>query len=220
MSKEPFDIVIVSAGKFGREVYSWIRHSIAAGQPWRIKGFLDRRPDALEGVHYNVPILSDVESYCPKPNDRIVIAVGEPLRKQQHATTLGSCGGQFVNVIHPTAVVGENVRLGYGVILAPYTALTCDISIGNFVTISSFSGAGHDSIIGDYCQICSHCSINGNAVLEEGAFLGAQVTVIPNARIGAWSYVGAGSVVLKRVNAREKVFGNPAVKIGTVEGEE
>lgn len=216
MTTRPLDIVIVSAGKFGREVHSWIHHCIAAGRPWKIKGFLDRRPDALQGHKYDEPILSDVESYLPEPNDRFVIAVGEPVAKKQHAESLGARGGQFINLIHPTVVVGANVKLGHGVILAPYAALTCDICIGNFVTISSFSGAGHDAVIGDYCQICSHCAINGNAVLEEGVFLGAHATVIPEARIGAWSYVGAGSVVLKRVKAHEKVFGNPAVPIGAI----
>jgi acetyltransferase-like isoleucine patch superfamily enzyme len=32
--------------------------------------------------------------------------------------------------------------------------------------------------------------------------------------VGAWAFVGAGSVVLRRVAPGAKVFGNPAVAIG------
>ena len=213
MNKVIFDIVIVNSGKFGREVYSWIQHCIAGGESWRVKGFLDERLTMLQGKAYDVKILGDVESYRPERNDRFVIAIGDPLLKKKYAEMLIKRGSQFANLIHPTALLGENVRLGIGVILAPYSALTCDIAIGNFVTISSFSGVGHDCVVGDYCQFSGHCSVNGNVVIEECVFLGAQSTILPGSRIGSGAYVGAGSVVLKRVKPGTKVFGNPAVVI-------
>lgn len=217
MSKEIFDIVIVSAGKSAREVYSWAQHCIQAGQPWRVKGFLDNRTKILDGFEYPAPILAGVESYHPAADDRFLCAIGEPRMKKKYTDILLARGARFVNLIHPTAVMGEHVRLGQGVILAPYSALTCDLSIGNFVTISTSSGAGHDTVIGDYCQISGNCGINGNAVLHEGVFLGSHSAILPNVVIGAWAYVGAGSVVLKRVKPGVKVFGNPAVPIGMVE---
>ncbi|MFN8705235.1 MAG: transferase, partial [Planctomyces sp.] len=72
----------------------------------------------------------------------------------------------------------------------------------------------HDTIYGDFCQISGSCEINGNAILEQGVFLGSHATVLPGARLGEWSYVGAHSAVLRKVAPYQKVFGVPAVAIG------
>jgi len=47
-------------------------------------------------------------------------------------------------------------------------------------------------------------------VVETGAFLGANVTVLPGVRIGAGSFVAAGSVVTADVPPRTLVAGVPA----------
>jgi acetyltransferase-like isoleucine patch superfamily enzyme len=47
-------------------------------------------------------------------------------------------------------------------------------------------------------------------VLETGSFLGASVTVLPGVRVGAQSFVAAGSVVTRDVPARTLVAGVPA----------
>jgi putative colanic acid biosynthesis acetyltransferase WcaF len=47
-------------------------------------------------------------------------------------------------------------------------------------------------------------------VVEAGSFLGANVTVLPGVRLGAQSFVAAGSVVTKDVPPRTVVAGVPA----------
>ncbi len=47
-------------------------------------------------------------------------------------------------------------------------------------------------------------------VVEAGSFLGASVTVLPGVRVGAQSFVAAGSVVTKDVPPRTLVAGVPA----------
>ena len=47
-------------------------------------------------------------------------------------------------------------------------------------------------------------------VVETGSFLGASVTVLPGVRVGAQSFVAAGSVVTKDVPPRTLVAGVPA----------
>jgi sugar O-acyltransferase (sialic acid O-acetyltransferase NeuD family) len=212
-----YNLVIVSAGKFGREVYSWAGDCVDAGQAFAIKGFLDNRPNPFEGRQYDAPILGSVETYSPAALDRFLIAVGDPSQKRRHALALERKGAAFANLIHPKAVLGRNVKYGHGLIIGPYSVVTCDVSIGNFVTLYPFCMLAHDTVVEDFCQVSSHCSVNGNASLREGAFLGAGAVVAPNASVGDWAYVGAGSVVLKRVDRRDKVFGNPAAIIGSVE---
>ena len=35
------------------------------------------------------------------------------------------------NIIHPTAIIGENVEMGYGNVILPYTIIEGDVKIGN-----------------------------------------------------------------------------------------
>lgn len=211
------NLIIINAGNFGREVHVWARQAIQAGMPWRIKGFLDSRRAILDGFDYGSPILAAPEDYQPHADDVFLCAVGDPEGKRKYATMLEQRGAQFTSLIHPTALVGHNVRIGEGAIICPMTQLSCDIELGRHVMFGTLSSGAHDIRIGSYSQVSGGCQINGYATLGEGVFLGASVTVLPKARVEDWSYAGAGSVILKRVKTRTKVFGNPAVQIGTLD---
>jgi len=214
----PNDLLIISAGSYGREVYSWVLDAIEAGAPWRVKGFLDDRPNALADFHCAVRIIGAFEDYYPQPDDVFVCAIGDPFVRKRYVGEALRKGCRFVSVVHPTAVLGQNIELGVGVVVAPFVALTAQMEVGSFAHIGCMSTCSHHNRIGDWCQISGHCALAGGVVLEEGVFVGCGVTFVPGCRIGAWAYVGAGSVVLRRVRARTKVFGNPAVQIGTVDG--
>jgi sugar O-acyltransferase (sialic acid O-acetyltransferase NeuD family) len=210
-------LVIISAGSFGREVHVWASQAIAAGAPWRIKGFLDSRKYILDGFDYGTPILGSPEHYHPEESDVFLCAIGDPQGKRHYTTLLEERGAEFTSLIHPTAVVGHNVSISAGAIICPLTQLSCDIHLGRHVVFGTLSSGAHDVRIGSYSQISGGCQINGQATVGEGVFLGSSVTILPKARVEDWSYAGAGSVILRRVKSRTKVFGNPAVRIATME---
>ena len=213
------NIIIVSAGSYSREVYSFVVDCIDAGASWRVKGFLDDRPNILDDFPCPVNILDSVENYIIEPNDLFICAIGEPSSKKKYVEYLKSKGASFANLVHPTAVVGKNVSLGEGVVLTPYSILTASLSIGNFVSIGTMTVCSHHNQIGDWCHLSGHCSLAGGVKVGEGVFVGCSATFVPGVNIGQWAYIGAGSVVLKRVREHTKVFGNPAVPIGTVDDE-
>ncbi len=211
------NLVIIGAGGCGREVFIWATQAIAAGSPLRIKGFLDDRACALDGLEYETGVLGDLNTYEIDEKDVFVCAIGNPVTKMECYSRIAERGGEFINIIHPLANVGQNVELGEGVILGPFSSITCDAKVGNHTSIGALSNVAHDTIIGDWCQISSHCGVNGNAALGEGVFLGSHSCILPGIKVGPWAFVGAGSIVVRNVSSRVKVFGNPASPIGTVE---
>ena len=71
-------LVIIGAGGFGREVYTWALQTIQGGAPWAIKGFLDDKSGTLDGYKYDVPHLNTVADYVPQQKDVFLCAIGEP----------------------------------------------------------------------------------------------------------------------------------------------
>lgn len=211
------NLIIISAGKFGRETYAWAAQAITHGAPWRIKGFLDNRPNALDGYNYDAKIIGTVEDYKIEAGDVFIGAIGDPADKIKYYNPILQRGGRFINLIHPLANIGKNAVLGAGIVMFPFSSITTDAKIGNFVSIGAFSNVAHDTDVGDWCQINTHCGVNGNVTVGEGVFLGSHACLAPGVKVGAWAFIGAGSVVIRNIPAKVKVFGNPARPIVSME---
>src|SRR5205085_2452144 len=100
--------------------------------------------------------------------------------------------------VHPSALIGRNVRLGEGVVLLANTNLTCDMQVGDFTIFLTASGGGHDVIVDDCCQISSGCDIMGQARLGKCVMMGSGARVLPKVQVGDDAVIGSGSVVVHR----------------------
>ncbi len=204
------NLIIVSAGKFGREVYAWAKQMQGFGTDFQIKGFLDSRPDRLEGFGYAEPILGSVESYQPQPDDVFCIAIGNAAAKEELSNILLSKGASFMSVIHRSVVLGEHVRMGKGCVLCPNVVITSDVTLGDFVSINLFVSVGHDVVMGDFVHINPHVCISGGAQIGRASELHSNSTVLPDIKIGENCVVGAGAVVIRPVDNGLTVVGVPA----------
>jgi sugar O-acyltransferase (sialic acid O-acetyltransferase NeuD family) len=208
------DLHILGAGGFGRELLNLILdiHAIS-GPRWNIKGFLDDTEDPLRGKACDYPVVGTIEGYTPKENEALVMGIANPAAKERLSTLLKARGAVFETVVHPYAYLGRHNTLGEGAVIGGGFSMTVNVSIGNFPTLLACD-LGHDVTVGDYCTISSCCNLMGRVSIGRRVFIGSHVAVAPSAVIEDDAYVGVGSVVLKRVKAGEKVFGNPAREIG------
>jgi len=203
------DLIIVGAGGLGREVLQWAKDCNRANECWNIKGFINDIPDALDGLSCSHPIIGSIENWEPADNEVFACAIADPEGKHKVTRKLKSRGAVFCTVIHPTAIVGEHNTLGEGLLMYPYSRVTANCTIGNFVTILS-SGIGHDVQIGDYTTISSYCTIAGHVRIGEKVFVGNNSTLIPKTLIEDNVFIGAGSVVVSNLKKGSRVMGNPA----------
>lgn len=206
-------LIIVGASGFGRELAAWLSQIPEESRDWAVYGFLDDRSDALDGYDCPVPIVGEISTYVPRPGDCFAMGIGLPEPKLEIARSLTERGAEFVTAVHPSVIMGDRVSLGSGTIVCPYAVLTCDIRIGEFVTINLHASVGHDAVIGPGCTLSSHSDVTGYAKLGLGVFLGSHASILPNAQVGDFAKVGAGSVVIKRVKAGTTVFGVPGKTI-------
>lgn len=206
-------LLIIGARGWGREVYDIAVACIKAGADFDVKGFLDDKADALEEYDNYPPIIGPVESYEIQKDDVFICALGDVNYKKQYAKIILEKGGDFISLVHPTAVIGQNAKLGRGCVIGAFANLSNDTQIGSFVTISIRAGMGHDSTIGDYTHIGGNCAISGFVTIGELVTMHPGCVMVPHRKIGDNAVIGTGSVVISNVKAHTTVFGNPAKKI-------
>lgn len=96
--------------------------------------------------------------------------------------------------------------------------LTGNLTIGNYVAIAhncSLFTHDHDYSDNEVAAWKGKMHIK-NIVIEDGAWIGANATILPGVRIGEKSVVAAGSIVTKDVRPFTIVAGIPAKEIKTI----
>ncbi|MDH4064475.1 MAG: acetyltransferase [Acidobacteriota bacterium] len=208
-------LYIVGAGGFGREVFAWCSQHPDCGRQWDIAGFLDDARGALEGYAYPRPVLGGIRDWRPSADALFVCAIGRPAQKKPVCEALRDRGATFLTIVHPSVVLGSNVRLGTGVVVCPGVMLTSDVELGDFVMVNCGASAGHDVHVGAYSTVSAHCDLTGGVRLGEGVFCGSHASVFPGRTVDDWAVVGAGAIVVTHVAARTTVVGNPATRLVT-----
>jgi sugar O-acyltransferase (sialic acid O-acetyltransferase NeuD family) len=206
-------LLIIGARGWGREVYNVLPDCLGYGKEFVCKGFLDDKGDALEGMLDYPPIIDSVEHYQIQPDDVFICALGDVHWKKHYIEIVLSKGGEFINLIHKSAIIRRNTKLGVGCIIFDNVGISCDIQIGNFVTFQSYVNVGHDARIGDYCHLGCMSFMGGGSVLGDATVIQISSIILPHVKVGNDCTVGSGSVVIRNVKSGTTVFGNPAKKI-------
>ena len=204
------DLYIIGARGFGREVYGLAKECTGFQNDYVIKGFLDDKSDALEGMEDYPPIIDSVEKFIPSENDVFICALGDPHWQKHYAKIIMDKGGKFISLIHPSATIGKNTKIGKGCIIHQKAIISCDITLGDFVTCQSLSVLGHDVFVEDYCHLGSFSMFGGYSRIGSLTTVHPGAIVLPHTKVEENCIVGAGAVVIRKVKSGSTVFGNPA----------
>ena len=207
------DIAIFGVGGFGREVLTLINDINNVKPTWNIIGFFDDGKEVGSNCHGYKVLGGTKELKEWKSQIAVVIAIGTPqIKKKILALISDNSLIEYPILIHPTVVIGDNdyIKIGKGCILCANTILTCDIVLGNFVTLNLACTVGHDTIIMDYCAFMPTCNISGECIINESVYCGTGVKIINRISIGEGTIVGAGAVVVKSLPSECTAVGVPA----------
>jgi len=201
-----YQVIIVGAGGFGREVRNWISDCLNP-QDFAFKGFVDQKEDALSGFGLSEHVIGHPEQYQPSPDDRFVLAIGDMVSRRRTVESLVARGAKFVNFIHPTALVARSAQIHEGAVIYPYAVISNNATLREYTHMSLYASVGHDTQIGRYCLLAPYATVNGFSVVEDEVYLSTHSTVVPERRVGRNSTVSANSAVLQDVPANSFVFG-------------
>ena len=117
---------------------------------------------------------------------------------------------EFVNAIHPSIVIGNNVTLGKGIVAMAGCIFNPKSFIGNFTFFATGAQVEHDNYIDDFSSISAGSITGGYVKLGKYSAVTLGVTIMDRVEIGENTVIGSGSLVTKSFPSDVLAYGNPA----------
>jgi sugar O-acyltransferase (sialic acid O-acetyltransferase NeuD family) len=195
------ELIVIGAGGFGRETVDAVRALNAAGERWRLAGYLDDEAERHGTVIDGVQVLGAIKELDHMPNASVVVCTGRPddyVSRPRIVETLG------------LASVSATSRVGPGSVLLAQTVLTAAVTVGSHVAIMPHVTLTHDDFIADFATVASGVCLGGNVRVGRCAYVGAGALVREDRSIGSCALVGMGAIVTRDIPPQEVWAGVPA----------
>lgn len=201
-------LAVYGASGCGRGVLPIVRENnqeIAADSLY----FVD---DALAGgiVNGNHVLSFDQLADLKSEEKSISIAVADPIVREMLARKCRDAGLKFLDVYARNIVSMDDVKIGEGAIVSPFSCFTSNIRIGSHFHCNLYSYVEHDCIIGDFVTFAPGVRCNGNVKIGDYAYVGSGAMIKQGINIGKSAIIGMGAVVTQDVADNTTVVGNPA----------
>ena len=170
--------------------------------------FLDDNDDIKKCAEYDV--VGKSECATNYPDCDFVVSIGNAVVRQKIQERLINAGLSVVSLIHPNAVVAQNVEIGKGTVIMAGAVINPCTKIGDGCIINTCSSVDHDCDIGDYVHVSVGAHVAGTVKIGCRTWIGAGATVINNVEITGDCMIGAGAVVVKNALVSGVYKGVPA----------
>lgn len=180
---------------------------------------------AIKNGYENIIFLDDNENvtYCGKykvagrskeaawiPGD-VIVAIGNAGFRRKIQENIDK--NRLVTLIHPDAVVGDDVEIGSGTIIMAGAVINSGSRIGKGVIVNTSSSVDHDCVIGDFAHISVGAHLAGSVTVDDNSWIGAGAIVNNNLYICSNCMIGSGAVVVKDIKEMGTYVGVPAKKV-------
>ena len=142
------------------------------------------------------------------------IAIGNNTTREKIQEKLEAEGVSIPILVHPNAVVGEQVEFGVGTVVMAGVVINCCSEIGKGCILNTGATIDHDNYIEDYVHISPGVHTAGTVKIGKGTWLGVGSVISNNLNITSGCKVGAGAVVVKDITESGIYVGGPVRRVG------
>lgn len=157
------------------------------------------------------PVVGKVADYTRYLSSAdFAVAIGSNHVRASLCKMLSDSGATLATLIHPKAVIAENVTVGRGTAIMAGVVVNSGAVIGDGVILNTCSSVDHDCRVGNFVHIAVGAHLCGTVTVGDGSFICAGATVINNVSVCDDTTVGAGTVVVKPITESGTYVGIPA----------
>lgn len=204
------NLLIIGAGGCGRDIYNFATECDGFNKEFIVKGFLDDNLNSLKDYSGFPLIVDTIRDYVPQPNDVFICAMGNVPSKKKCVEVILEKGGRFITLIHPSANVAPDARIGTGCIVMQQATIGATAVMDDFVLVQISAIVGHDARVGKYSRLDCLSVMVGGTELKEEVTVHTAAVINHKVVVGKQAQVGACSLVIRNVKQGTTVFGNPA----------
>jgi sugar O-acyltransferase (sialic acid O-acetyltransferase NeuD family) len=208
------NIVIIGGGN--QAAYSI---EIAEMNPlFRIIGVLDSVHE-LNSIVHGYPVIGrqeEIKEIVKRFDVKLgFIAIGDNWRREQVFQQLRDQVPQlmFATLVHPSVILGKNVKIGQGSLLMAGVIVNINSEIGDFGFLATGAQIDHDCTLEDFTSVSAGSVFGGLVRLKKYSAVTLGATVLDRLTIGENSVIGAGALVTKDIPDNVTAYGIPAKPI-------
>lgn len=179
---------------------------------WQSISFLDDDENIKSSIGIKV-IGKSSDAVKHLDDFEIFVGIGNNSIREKIQEKLEANGASIPTLIHPKAVIGENVELYPGTVVMAGAVINCCTRIGKGCIINTGATIDHDNIIEDYVHISPGVHLAGTVKVGQGSWLGIGSIVSNNVNITSGCRFGAGAVVVGDIFETGIYVGIPAKKL-------
>ena len=116
----------------------------------------------------------------------------------------------FVSAIHPKASIAMEVSIGEGTVVMAGVSINACSSVGRFCILNTNSSLDHDSILEDFASLAPGATTGGNCRVGQFSAVSIGAVLIHGIHVGEHTVIGAGSLVMKSIESFVVAYGTPA----------
>lgn len=198
------DLIIIGGGGHAKVI-----SDIAKLNGYKVRGFLDDNCEIEEFLGYRR--LGNVADCVGFSDCCFVIAIGNSKIRREIAESYPNLN--YITLIHPSAVIGSNVKIEKGTVVMPCAVINTCAEIGEFCIVNTSAIVEHDCVIGKFTMLAPNCTVCGLTKIGRDCFIGAGSTIKNVLNICDSVTVGLGAAVVKDITKPGTYIGVPAKKI-------
>lgn len=190
-------------------------HGLVCADIAKLLGYIDINfLDDDINKNFDYRIIGKIDDFVNYLNCDFFIALGNNQLRESVFKKLNEKKCKIINLIHPSAVIANDVKLGNGIVAMANSVVNSKCEIKNGVIINTAATVDHECIIKDFVHISPGAHLAGSVYVGERCWLGIGCTAINNIYICSDVVIGAGAIIIKSIENKGKYVGLPLRRLG------
>jgi sugar O-acyltransferase (sialic acid O-acetyltransferase NeuD family) len=179
---------------------------------WKYIGFLDDNGNINSSMGLDV-VGKSSDSFSYIADFDIIVGIGNNQVREKIQKKLEDAGANIPVLIHPNAIIGQQVEINPGTVIMAGVIINCYTRIGSGCIINTGVTVDHDNVLQNFVHLSPGVHLAGAVEVGQGSWLGVGSVVSNNVRISEGCIIGAGAVVIKDISETGTYVGVPVRRV-------